>query len=63
MFKHVVSLAKDLGLEIVVEGVESVDQLEVLRSNSCDIAQGYFFDRPIPQEEFEARLDQKIYPE
>lgn len=63
MFKHVVSLAKDLGLEIVVEGVESIDQLDVIKGNSCDIVQGYFYDRPLPQEEFEARLDQGCYPE
>ena len=63
MFRHVVSLAKDLGLEIVVEGVESIDQLDVLKGNSCDVAQGYFFDRPLPQADFEARLDQQIYPE
>ena len=63
MFKHVISLARDLGLECVIEGVETVNQLEVLRRNGCNIAQGYFFDRPLPKEEFEARLDRKVYPE
>ncbi len=62
MFKHVILLAHDIGLECVVEGVETVDQLEVLRKNNCNIAQGYFFDRPLPLEDFENRLDQKIYP-
>lgn len=63
MFKHVISLAQDIGLECVVEGVETQEQLKVLRKNHCNIAQGYFFDRPLPLEEYEARLDQKIYPE
>lgn len=63
MFKHVISLARDIGLECVIEGVETVNQLEVLRRNGCNIAQGYFFDRPLPKEEFEARLDRKVYPE
>ena len=63
MFRHVVSLAKDLGLEIVVEGVETVDQLEVLKNNGCEVAQGYFFDRPLPQLEFEERLHSGPYPE
>ena len=63
MFKHVISLAQDMGLECVIEGVETMDQLEVLRSNNCNIAQGYFFDRPLPKEEFEYRIDQQIYPE
>ncbi len=63
MFKHVISLAKDIGLECVIEGVETVKQLDVLRRNHCNIAQGYFFDRPLPLPEFESRLDQKVYPE
>ena len=63
MFKHVISLAQDLGLECVIEGVETVDQLDVLRRNNCNIAQGYFFDRPLPLVDFEQRLDQGFYPE
>jgi EAL domain-containing protein (putative c-di-GMP-specific phosphodiesterase class I) len=63
MFKHVISLAQDIGLECVIEGVETIDQLDVLRENHVNIAQGYFFDRPLPLEEFESRLDRKIYPE
>ena len=62
MFKHVIMLAHDIGLECVIEGVESIDQLEVLRQNNCNIAQGYFFDRPLPLEDFEERIDRKIYP-
>lgn len=62
MFKHVIMLAHDIGLECVIEGVESIDQLEVLRQNNCNIAQGYFFDRPLPMEDFEERIDRKIYP-
>ncbi len=63
MFRHVISLAQDMGLECVVEGVETVSQLDVLRRNRCNIVQGYFFDRPLPLSEFEQRLDQKYYPE
>ena len=63
MFRHVISLAQDIGLECVIEGVESVDQLEVLKENNCNIVQGYFFDRPLPLEEFEQRIDRIYYPE
>lgn len=63
MFRHVVSLAQDMDLECVVEGVESVDQVGILKKNNCAIAQGYFFDKPLPLEDFEYRLDQKVYPE
>lgn len=63
MFKHVIMLAHDIGLKCIIEGVESVDQLDVLRANNCKIAQGYFFDRPLPLIDFEERLDRQYYPE
>ena len=63
MFKHVIMLAQDIGLECVIEGVESMDQLDVLRQNGCNIAQGYFFDRPLPLTDYEERLDRQYYPE
>ena len=61
MFHHVVSLAQELGLECVAEGVETKKQIEILRENCCNIAQGFFFDRPLPVEEFEQRLDNYVY--
>ena len=63
MFKHVIALAQDIGLECVIEGVETIDQLDVLRLNNCFIVQGYFFDRPLPVPDFEYRMDRKVYPE
>ncbi len=56
MFKHVVSMAKDIGLECITEGVETKEQVELLKSNDCFIAQGFFFDKPLPVEEFEKKL-------
>ncbi|MBR1442632.1 MAG: GGDEF domain-containing protein [Firmicutes bacterium] len=61
MFKYVVSMARELGLECIAEGVETQAQLDVLRENNCNIAQGYFFDKPLPVEEFEKRLDTGCY--
>ena len=57
MFKYVLAMAKELGLECIVEGVETPSQLELLRQNECELAQGYLFDKPLPIEEFEKRLD------
>ncbi|MBR0141668.1 MAG: EAL domain-containing protein, partial [Ruminococcus sp.] len=62
MFKYVVAMAKELGLECIVEGVEFPVQLEILRNNKCELAQGFLFDRPLPLDEFEKRLDMKNYP-
>jgi len=61
MYKHVVSMSRDLGLECVTEGVETAEQIEILKQNGCHIAQGYFFDRPLPVEEFEAKLGTNYY--
>ena len=57
MFKYLVAMAKELGLECIAEGVETENQVNMLRSNSCSLAQGYYFDKPLPNTEFEKRLD------
>ena len=59
MYKHVVAMAGDLSLECVTEGVETKKQVEILKNNHCQVAQGFFFDRPLPVEEFEERLDRR----
>ena len=46
----VVRLAHALGLKVVAEGVERAEQVEMLQRLDCDIAQGYYFSRPIPAE-------------
>ena len=47
----VISLAHALGLEVVAEGVETEEQLEILRTLQCDFAQGFLFSRPVPASE------------
>lgn len=42
-----IGLARNLGLEIVAEGVETIEQIEQLRSLGCHLLQGYFFARPL----------------
>lgn len=51
-----ISLAQNLDLEIVAEGVETVAQLEFLRSHNCDLVQGYYLSQPLPSEELMALL-------
>ena len=57
MFKYIVAMAKELGLECIAEGVETEKQVNMLRDNSCSLAQGYYFGKPLPTEEFEKELD------
>ncbi len=51
-----VRMAKQLGLEVVAEGVETREQLDFLRGINCDTAQGFYFSKPIPVDEFEVLL-------
>jgi EAL domain-containing protein (putative c-di-GMP-specific phosphodiesterase class I) len=44
----VITLAHALGLEVVAEGVETTQQLDILRALDCDFAQGFLFSRPVP---------------
>lgn len=48
----IVSMAKQLKLEVVAEGVETEQQYQYLDSLGCDYAQGYLFARPLPPDEF-----------
>jgi len=46
-----IEMGHALGMLVVAEGVETAEQLDFLRINGCDIAQGYFFSRPLPRPE------------
>jgi diguanylate cyclase (GGDEF)-like protein len=46
----VIGLARRLGIGVVAEGIETADQLELLRSVGCPLGQGYYFSRPLPAE-------------
>ncbi len=48
----VISMARSLKLRVVAEGVETLEQLEFLRVRQCDEAQGYYFSRPVPPQQF-----------
>ena len=62
LIRDVVELGKHLNLQIIVEGVENLEQSEFLESIGCDIAQGYYYGRPMTIKEFERAL-QKSYEE
>jgi len=47
----IIGLAKALGLEVIAEGIETSEQLSVIRDLGCAYGQGYLFSRPVPSEE------------
>ncbi len=49
--KSLVALCADMGLTCVAEGVETAEQLEILRALNCNLVQGYHFARPMSAEE------------
>ena len=52
-----VRMAKQLGLAVIAEGVETQEQLDFLSSIDCDIVQGYYYSRPVPVNEFEIFME------
>jgi EAL domain-containing protein (putative c-di-GMP-specific phosphodiesterase class I) len=52
----VIALAHGLGVDVVAEGIETVEQLACLRDLACDRGQGYYFARPMPPESLRALL-------
>ena len=48
----IIALAHSLGIRVIAEGVETVEQLEFLRERGCDAMQGFFFSRAVPYEDF-----------
>jgi diguanylate cyclase (GGDEF)-like protein/PAS domain S-box-containing protein len=52
----IISLAHNLRMSAVAEGVETADQCRFLQLNRCDAIQGYFFSKPVPASELEAML-------
>lgn len=49
---HVVHMARDLNMQVVCEGVETVDHVRFLKTVGCDMAQGFFYSPPVPVDAF-----------
>ena len=54
--RSIIAMAHELGLEVIAEGIETVEQREILADVQCDFGQGYFFSKPVPSGEFERML-------
>jgi len=56
MVKAIVSLAHSMGFQTVVEGVETLEQLEFMKPLECGFIQGFYYSRPLPAAEFKQFL-------
>lgn len=56
LLEHTIALAKELGMYVTAEGVESGNQVEFLQNLRCDSIQGYYYSRPLPVQNFEKSL-------
>jgi EAL domain-containing protein (putative c-di-GMP-specific phosphodiesterase class I) len=56
----IISMGRSLNLRVVAEGVETIGELEFLQAHQCDEAQGYYFSRPVPPEQFAKLLENGI---
>ena len=53
-----INLAKNLGFKTVCEGVENDEQIELLKELGCDMVQGYYYSKPLPEAEFKKYLEE-----
>ena len=53
ILSSVIRMAKWLGLPVVIEGVETEEQVDFLKSIGCTVGQGYYFSQPLPVDKFE----------
>ncbi len=56
MLSHLIDMAKELGVQTLMEGVETQEQFEFLSTEGCEKVQGYAFEHPIPAEEIRSKL-------
>lgn len=55
ILRHIISMAKELGVQCVAEGAEEYAQVCTLQELGCDVVQGYYYSKPIPVEEYEEK--------
>ena len=56
MMKHIISIASDFHMSTIAEGIETVNHIRLLKKYGCFMGQGYYFDKPLPKEDFEKVL-------
>ena len=60
LVQAILSIAESLGLKVVAEGVETLEQAEFLREHGCELAQGYLFSRPMDAEDLQIQTSKTV---
>ena len=61
VLSNIIRMAQELNMEVVAEGVETKEQALYLGSIGCHTLQGFLFDKPLPKEEFEVKIQNEVY--
>ena len=56
----IIDIARLLEVPVIAEGVETKEQMELLKAIDCDIIQGYYFSKPLPADEFEKLIEAEV---
>lgn len=60
ILKFIMNLSEELKMDVIVEGVETKEQLEVIQKLGCHQIQGYYFGKPMPKDDFMRTLDEQF---
>jgi diguanylate cyclase (GGDEF)-like protein/PAS domain S-box-containing protein len=60
LVKTIIRMAQSLGMQVVSEGVETAEQLAFLINQDCELAQGFFFSKPLPRGDMQELLGQPV---
>ena len=60
MLKMVISIAKTMNMPVIAEGVEEKAEVDILKDMGCDVIQGFYFSKPLPVEDMNRMIGEKI---
>ncbi len=60
MVQLMIDIADFMKIPVIAEGVETKEQYDLLKKAGCDIIQGYYFSKPVPPEEFEQFIEERV---
>ena len=61
ILRNIITMLKEIDIEVIAEGVETKEQIDVLNEYGCKRVQGYYYDKPLEVKEFVKRLESKKY--